>query len=136
MKELTISQLAERAGVTPQTLRYYELRRLLEEPPRTKSGYRRFREDTVPRLRFIRRAQELGFSLEEIRELLSLRATPGAQCEDVRRRTEGKIAEIEEKMRTLEAMRRSLRELVAQCSGERPVTECPILEALDKQGWS
>lgn len=134
MKQLTVGKLAQRAKVTPQTVRYYELRHLLDEPLRTDSGYRRYREDSVARLRFIKRAQELGFSLEEIRELLSLRATPGAQCEDVRRRAEEKIAEIEGKMRRLEAMRRALRELVAQCSGERPATECPILDALEQQG--
>ena len=132
MPELTIGEVAKRAGVHVETLRYYERRGLIEEPPRTSSNYRMFPLESVRRIRFIKRAQELGFSLEEIGELLSLRAAPKAQCGDVRRRAEAKLDDIDEKMRDLRRMKKALSGLVAQCSGRGPISECPILEAIDE----
>ena len=129
--ELTIGGAARRAGVNIQTLRYYERRRLLPAPKRTASNYRVYSDDTVRRVRFIKRAQELGFTLTEIKELLSLRASPRSRCEDVRKRSKAKITDIDEKIRTLEAMRRALSKLVRACSGRGPATECPILDSLD-----
>lgn len=129
--ELTIGKLAEQAQVNVQTIRYYERRGLLRDPDRTASNYRVYGGDTLRRVRFIRRAQELGFTLSEIKELLELRASPRSCCEDVRERSEAKIRDIDEKVRTLQAMRKALAKLVHACSGRGPVTECPILESLD-----
>lgn len=128
---LTIGQVARAANVHVETLRYYERRGLVPKPPRSPSLYRYYPEDTVPRVQFVKHAQELGFSLLEIRDLLSLRAAPKARCADVKRRTATKIEEIEAKIRALQAMRRALRRLVSQCDGELPASACPILEALD-----
>ena len=133
MNALTIGRVAKQAGVNIETLRYYERRRLLEEPPRSVAGYRLYPPDAYKRILFIKRAQELGFSLKEIRELLSLRAAPRARCADVRQRAEAKIQVIEERIRALQAMQKALLKLVAECSGRGPVTECPILESLESE---
>ena len=126
---IKIGEVAERGGVNLQTIRYYEREGLLPEPPRLASGYRVFPESTVRRVRFIKRAQEIGFSLREIRELLSLRMD--GPCAEVRSLAEAKIADIEVKMRTLGAMKRILRRLTDQCPGCGPASECPILESID-----
>jgi MerR family transcriptional regulator, copper efflux regulator len=131
MKPLTIGRLARKVGVNLETVRYYERRGLLPKPPRSTSGYRLYPAEATRRLRFIRRAQELGFSLAEIRELLSLRVAPAAKSTDVRRRAEAKITDIEAKIRSLESMKKTLRELTKACSGCSPLRECPILESLD-----
>ncbi len=133
MNGLTIGDVARKAQVNVETLRYYERRGLLAKPPRSDSNYRLYPEDAVKRVRFIRRAQELGFTLKEIGELFSLRATAGASCKAVRQRAEEKIADVNEKIRTLEAMHAALAKLVAQCSGQGPITDCPILETLDSE---
>ena len=130
---LTTGELAKRAGVKIETLRFYERKGLLPRPPRSAANYRLYPADAARRIRFVKRAQELGFSLKEIEELLSLRARPRARCADVRQRAEAKIADIEAKVRSLRAMRRALAGLVAQCSGRTPITECPILEAMDSK---
>jgi MerR family transcriptional regulator, copper efflux regulator len=132
-KALTIGRLAREAGVNLETVRYYERRGLLPRPPRSASGYRLFPLEATRRLRFIRHAQELGFSLAEIRELLSLRVSPAAKRTDVRRRAEVKIADIDAKIRSLESMRKTLRKLTNACEGCGPVAECPILESLDRE---
>ena len=133
VKSLTIGRLAREAGVNLETVRYYERRGLLQRPPRSASGYRLFPADAARRLRFIRRAQELGFSLGEIRELLSLRMSATARRTDVRKRAEAKIADIDAKIRSLDAMKRTLRKLTNSCEGCGPIAECPILETLDKE---
>ncbi len=133
MKGLTIGAVSKQAGVNVETLRYYERRGLLQKPPRTLSNYRLYTDETVRRIRFIKRGQELGFTLKEIKELLSLRARPRARCADVRQRAEAKIQDIESKMRTLNAMKKALSKLMAECSGRGPITDCPILEALDEE---
>jgi MerR family transcriptional regulator, copper efflux regulator len=130
---LTIGQVAKAADVNVETLRYYERRGLVPRPPRSLSQYRRYPEDTPPRVRFVKHAQALGFSLQEIRELLSLRARPKARCADVKRRAETKLSEIEAKVRALRAMSNALKRLVSQCDGELPASACPILESLDER---
>ena len=90
MTTLTIGDVAKRANVHIETLRYYERRGIVPKPPRTRSNYRLYPEDTVRRVRFVKHAQELGFSLKEIKELLSLRATSGATWKDVHERATGK----------------------------------------------
>lgn len=131
---LKISQVAERGGVNLQTIRYYEREGLLPEPPRLASGYRAFSPDAVRRVRFIKRAQELGFSLAEIRELLSIQISTKKECSEVQRLAITKIADIEEKIRTLQSMKRVLSELAAACPGRGSSSECPILESIDSQG--
>jgi len=131
MKPLTIGKVARLAGVGVETIRFYEREGLIERPPRRASGYRQYPEETIARLRFIKRAKELGFSLREIKELLELRIAPGTRCEDIRRRANAKINDIEEKLATLRRMKEALEKLTAACSGRGPVRECPILEALE-----
>ena len=131
MRGLTIGRVARQAGVGVETVRFYERRGLIDEPPRRQSGYRQFPEETVRRIRFIKRAQELGFSLKEIKELLALRLDSRAKCEDVLKRAESKIAEIEDKIRSLQAMKDALAGLLEACNGRGPASKCPILESLD-----
>ena len=131
MEPLTIGKVAHLGGVGVETVRFYEREGLIEEPPRTESGYRQYPQETVSRIHFIKRAKELGFSLREIKELLALRIDPEMSCEDIRQRAEAKIADIEEKVRTLRRMKKALAKLTAACSGRAPVSECPILEALE-----
>ncbi len=133
MKPLTIGRLAREARVNLETVRYYERRGLLPRPPRSASGYRLFPQEAARRLRFIRRAQQLGFSLQEIRELLSLRVSPRAKSADVRRRAEAKIADINAKISSLDSMKKTLLKLAKVCAGRGPVAECPILESLDRE---
>ena len=131
MESLTIGQLARKAGVGIETVRYYERRGLIQEPPRMESGYREFPTEAVDQLRFIRRAQELGFSLREIKELLSLRLTPSCNCDRVLQRTEDKIADIKTRIRSLRRMERALEKLATACRQRETSSKCPILEALD-----
>ena len=98
MDMLSIGQVARRAGVGVETVRFYERQGLLEEPPRRTSGYRQYSEQVIKRLHFIKRAQKLGFSLKEITELLLLRVDGQTSCEEVKGRTEAKIAEVEQKL--------------------------------------
>ena len=128
---LRISEVAEQGGVNLQTIRYYEREGLLPEPPRLASGYRAFPKQAIRRVRFIKRAQELGFSLAEIRELLTLRVDKQRDRAVVRALTGAKLAQIDEKICTLEMMKRALQHLTDRCSGHGPASECPILEALD-----
>ena len=133
MKPLTIGQVARYAGVGIETVRFYERQGLLEEPARKQSGYRQYGEDVVARLRFIRRAKELGFSLKEIKELLALRVDPTTTCAEVRGKGAAKIADVEQKIEALQRIRKALVKLTAVCRGRGPTSECPILDALDKE---
>ena len=133
MKPLTIGQVARRAEVGVETVRFYERQGLLAGPARTASGYRQYTEDVVARLRFIRRAKELGFTLKEIAELLALRLDPDTSCAEVRGRAKAKIDDIDAKIRDLQRMRQALDKLVASCRGRGPISACPILDALDKE---
>jgi MerR family mercuric resistance operon transcriptional regulator len=130
-RTLTIGRLARVGGVNLETVRYYEREGLLPKPPRTASGYRIFPADAARRLRFIKRAQELGFSLTEIRELLSLRMKPGARHDVVRSRAGAKIVEIDDKIRTLQRMKTALRTLTDRCDACAPRAACPILASLE-----
>lgn len=131
MKKLRISELAKKAKVNIETIRYYERRGLIPEPPRSESGYRQYSEETVERIKFIKSAQELGFSLKEILELLSLRLDPNTTCREIKERAEAKISEIEEKIGVLQRMKKALMKLIETCNGEGPISECPILDALN-----
>ena len=131
---LTIGQVAAAALVNIQTIRYYERRGLFAAPRRTASGYRQYTEDAVSRLRFIKHAQELGFSLKEIQELLGLRVRNGSTCDAVARTTRQKIDVVQQRITDLRRMQRTLERLAAACAARRPTDDCPILEALADHG--
>lgn len=129
---MTISELAQAAGVHIETVRYYERRSLLPQPARRPSGYRAYPATMVTRLRFIKNAQELGFSLAEIEKLLALRVDAATSCADVRRQAEAKLVEVEQKLQALQQIQAALTQLVAACEQGGPQGACPILEALEE----
>ncbi len=131
MRSLRISQLAERAGVGIDTVRYYERAGLLPEPPRRPSGYREYPPQSLQRLRFIRRAKSLGFSLEEISGLLAL-SDRRTDVQAVKQLAQARLAEIEAKLRELEGIRDGLKSLVTACPGHGAADDCPILAALSQ----
>lgn len=131
---MRIGQVAKLTSLTVETIRYYEKLGLIPEAARTRSGYRVFEQDSIRRLRFVGRAQCLGFSLDEIRELLELSTDNSASTDDVRRRASGKLRDIERKIATLVKMRDALRDLTAACCTSGPTRECPILGALEDPG--
>lgn len=132
MDHLTIGRLAKQTGLGVETLRYYERRGLIEPVSRTAAGYRLFAPDALRRLRFIRRAQALGFSLDEIAELLALSERPADSAAEVKRLTQAKIEDIEARIHDLERMKTALRDLEVHCPGHAGTTaECPILAALN-----
>jgi Hg(II)-responsive transcriptional regulator len=133
MSTISIGQVARQAGVGIETIRFYEREGLLEEPARGVSGYRQYPEQVVKRIRFIKRAQRLGFSLKEITELLLLRVDAQTTCEKVKQRTEAKIAEVERKLVELQRMRQALLKVASLCTGQGPASACPMLDALDQQ---
>lgn len=130
---LTIGQVARAAAVGVETIRFYERQGLITQPPRRHSSFRRYPPEVVRRVQFIRRAKELGFTLREIKELLSLRVDPNTTCAEVRSMTRAKIADVERKMVELEAIKRVLDRLAATCRGKGPTSECPILDLLDEE---
>lgn len=133
MNLLTIGQVAKRVGVTVETIRFYERQGLLANPHRTASGYRQYPPEAVQRVRFIQRAKDLGFSLKEIRELLSLCDRPDTMCTHVKVFAVQTLAAIESKLHDLERMRNALAQLLMKCDGKRQLSECPILDALSQE---
>ncbi len=124
-------EVAQQAGVNAQTLRYYERRGLLPDPPRTVSGYRSYGPEVVRRVRFVKRAQELGFSLAEIDVLLHLAEGGPESCDAARELAEHKVAGLDAKIASLQAMRESLRTLIATCARPPAERACPLLDSLD-----
>jgi Hg(II)-responsive transcriptional regulator len=124
-------QVAGQAGVNLQTLRYYERRGLLPEPPRRESGYRVYGAEAVSTVRFIKRAQRLGFSLEEVGSLLELASGGPESCEAAQALARHRIEELDQRITDLQAMRHSLRRLAATCALPRQARDCPLLHALD-----
>src|SRR5262249_34835363 len=127
---LTSGQLAKRCEVGVETLRFYEREGLLGKAARTTSGYRQYPPEAVERVRFIRRAQLLGFQLKDIKERLALRDDPDAGSGDVREKAVAKLADIDQKIKDLEAMKAELTRLVAACDGSGPAAHCPIITAI------
>ena len=123
---LRIGEVARGAGVNIQTLRYYERRGLLEAPNRTASGYRKYPSETVRLIRFIKRAQDLGFTLNEIEELIALRDASGRKRRDVRALAEAKVGDIERKLAQLQAMKSALEVLVERCAWASAVCPCTL----------
>lgn len=133
MQDMTIGQAARAAGVNVETIRYYERRRLIPQPPKpSDGGIRRYAASTVRCIRFIKDAQGIGFSLAEISELLSLRVRPGATCRDVRTLAEQKQDEVQERLAQLQRVADVLDELIRTCPGDAHLGACSILEALDR----
>ncbi len=136
MKEeiFTIGKVARLTAVGIETIRFYEREGLIPEPPRRESGYRQYPPATIDRVRFIKRAKDLGFTLAEIKELLSLSVGPKTTCADVKRKADEKIKEVDAKISDLKRIRKALNRLTDQCRGKGPVSECPILENLESKG--
>lgn len=128
-QNVTRGVLAKRSGVNAETIRYYEKIELMPEPSRNSGGHRIYAEVHLQRLCFIRRCREMGFTLEEIRELLSLVDREQVSCEHVQQIAEDHIVSIRHKIKDLQRMQGTLRDLARQCSGE-DVPDCPIIEAL------
>ena len=134
MKALTISKAAREAGVGVETVRFYERQGLIEQAPKpTGSGVRIYSPDMVARIRFIREAQQIGFSLREIRELLALRADPSADCSDVREQATAKLEEVRRKIERLREIGTALETLIAACPGRGGLQACSIMDALTQR---
>jgi MerR family mercuric resistance operon transcriptional regulator len=125
---MTIGQLAAAAGVNVETVRYYQRRELLGVPKREPGSIARYTDSALTRLRFIKRAQSLGFSLEDVQALLSLE--DGQACSSARALGEHKLAEVRERIGTLRALEEALQELVSKCATTRRKVSCPLIEAL------
>ncbi|GAB4147152.1 MAG: Hg(II)-responsive transcriptional regulator [Planctomycetaceae bacterium] len=128
---LTTGEVAQRAGVNVETVRYYERNGMLPEPTRRASGYRDYSHDAVLTIQFIKRAQRLGFSLREIRELLKLRLDPNEDCSLMKQHASQKLEDVQKKIADLRAMETVLKELIERCPGEGPLANCNILEFLN-----
>lgn len=131
MRTLTIGKLAETAGSDVETIRYYERRGLLPEPPRGENGYRLYPASAAERLRFIQRAKTLGFSLAEVADLLRLQDA-NADRSEIKHLTQQKLADLDERITDLQRMRIVLAELEEHCTGHGPAEGCPIIEALNE----
>lgn len=127
---LSIGVLARKAGVGVDTIRYYEREGLLPEPRRRASGYRDYDAGAVAQLRFIRRAKNLGFSLDDIRELLALSGDRGQGVAGVKARAEERLADVGHRIRELRRVQRGLKQLIDACPGHGDLSHCPILKAL------
>lgn len=130
VETMTRGEVADRANVSRETVRYYEKRGLIPRPPRTRGDYRTYDESFVERICFIKRAQELGFTLNQIKELLDLRISNTSDCADVREKAEAELARTRGKLRDLRSIETALIHLISACSGEGPTRNCPILDAL------
>jgi MerR family copper efflux transcriptional regulator len=133
MQTYTIGQVARASGVGVETIRFYEREGLLVSPARRSSGYRQFDDDAITRLRFIRQAQRLGFTLREIKELLSLKLDPDCSRAKVRERAIAKAEDIDARIRELKRMKKALAPLIAACDGKGAIEGCPILVAMDSE---
>lgn len=131
LRPYKIGTVATAAGVNVQTLRYYEQVGLIAKPSRTEGGFRLYAPETIRRVRFIKKAQALGFSLEEVRELLALDESPETTCRDVRDRVDAKVASIDAMLRQLKQLRRALVDLGGRCPSDASSKRaCPLLSSL------
>jgi MerR family mercuric resistance operon transcriptional regulator len=131
MRTFTIGELAQKCDINLETLRYYERVGIMLPPPRSQSGHREYPESSADRLVFIRRAQSLGFTLTEIKELLELKRNEDEHCSDVVHSIDAKLQEIETKILDLRAIRRALTTMKKLCQGDCLMGDCPILENLE-----
>ncbi|NOR64510.1 MAG: MerR family transcriptional regulator [Candidatus Scalindua sp.] len=130
---MRIGKVAKQVGITVEAIRFYEKKGLIEPPTRNESGYRDYPEYVVQLVSFIKRAKELGFSLKEIKNLMSLRYTPGTTCSEIKSQTIEKIANIDRKVKDLLKIKGALAELVSGCPGQGPLNHCTIMEALESK---
>ncbi|RYZ17132.1 MAG: heavy metal-responsive transcriptional regulator [Myxococcaceae bacterium] len=128
---LTIGTLARLGGIGVETVRFYERQGLLVQPRRPARGYRLYSPEALDQIRFIRRSKALGFTLDEIRDLLALRAQPGVPCRVVRVQAQAKVADIDRKMAELARLREAVASLAQACTGDMPMQQCSILSALE-----
>jgi len=131
---MKIGALAKAAGVKVPTVRYYERRGIIPCPPRTAAGYRQYDHGVIDRIRFVKRAQELGFTLGEIGDLLGLRVDDRRACRAVEDVTRAKLQDVQSRIRDLQRLRNVLNRLVRSCQERTPTNDCPILEVLRKRG--
>lgn len=131
MVTFKIGQVASRAHVNKETVRYYEKRGLIPTPDRRRSGYRIFTQRHIDQIKFIKRAQQLGFTLSEIKELLELRMGEDTSCSEVKSEAQEKYQDVTKKIKGLQRIKATLLELIDSCSGEGPKGDCPILESLE-----
>jgi len=132
MDKLLIGELAEKVNVNKETIRYYERKGLIPNPPRNDSGHRQYSEIDIKRTEFIKRTQSLGFSLKEIKDLLMLKIELGTTCKDIQKIVKLKISDIDKKINDLKEIKNTLNKLAGRCTGRGPVGECPILDELEK----
>jgi len=128
---LRIGEVANKSHVGVETVRFYEREGLIALPKRNVSGYRQYSESAIKQIQFIQHAKTLGFSLKDIRELIKLKSTRDARCKSIKSTAKAKIADIQEKIDALKRMKLALEPLVAQCKSSDPISDCPILNALD-----
>jgi MerR family mercuric resistance operon transcriptional regulator len=126
-----IGEVASRADVNKETVRYYEKRQLIPKPDRRYSGYRIFTQRHIDQIKFIKRAQELGFTLNEIKELLELRMDDDTTCSEVRQEAQEKYQDVVQKLEDLQRIKETLVDLIDSCKGDGPKGDCPILGALE-----
>ena len=126
-----IGEVARRASVNKETVRYYEKRELIPKPDRRRSGYRIFTQRHIDQIKFIKRSQELGFTLSEIKELLELRMDEDTTCSEIKSEAQEKYQDVEEKIEDLQRIKNTLVDLIDSCAGEGPKGDCPILRALE-----
>jgi len=129
---LKIGEVSKKSNIGIETLRFYEREGLITLPERSASGYRQYPESAIKEIQFIQQAKTLGFSLKEIGELIKLKNTRGASCKNIKATAIAKIADIQEKIDALERMKMALHPLVRQCNSTDPISDCPILNALDE----
>lgn len=128
---LQIGEIAKLAGVNIQTLRYYERRNILKPSSKKVSGFRLYSEDAVKTIKFIKHAQELGFKLDEIKELINLRAPSIGRCERVQKRANEKLTDVKEKIKLLKNIERTLKKLITDCKNNKTSSNCPIIEGME-----
>lgn len=126
-----IGEVARRADVNKDTVRYYEERELIPKPDRRRSGYRIFTQRHIDQIKFIKRAQQLGFTLKEIKELLELRMDEETSCSEIKKEAQAKYQDVSKKIEDLQRIKETLTDLIDSCSEEGPAGDCPILEALE-----
>ena len=131
MKTMTRGELAKECGVNIEALRYYEKRRLIDPPKRSEVGYRLYSKEDAARIHFIRSAQKLGFTLNEIMELLKLRVNKNESCESVLGKAQKKLNEVAQKIKGLKSMKKVLKQLIHQCKESMPTSDCPILGSFE-----
>ena len=131
MSSLTIGKVAKESGVGIETVRFYEREGLLEQPARKLSGYRQYDPEAIARLRFIKQAQRLGFTLREVKELLALKLDPTATRKQVKAQAVAKVADIDQRIADLKRMKKALVPLIQACDGKGTLEGCPILDAIE-----